>query len=68
MEWVYIDAAKLRGVMYLAGFTGKSLSELTGISRVEISAICNGKRCRSKKAELIAEALRTPLEDLLEKR
>lgn len=40
------------------------LAELAGISRITISAVCNGKSCRPETAEKIAAALGVPLDSI----
>ena len=46
--------------------TQLKLAELTGTSRATISGIQNGRSCSSRSAVKIADALKVPLETLLE--
>ncbi|MDN0062073.1 helix-turn-helix transcriptional regulator [Mediterraneibacter glycyrrhizinilyticus] len=46
--------------------TQLQLAKLTGTSRVTISSVQNGRSCSSKTAVKIADALKVPLETLLE--
>lgn len=61
-----IDRVKLAAEMVRQDVTQLKLVELTGISRVTISGIQNGRSCSSRSAVKIADALNVPLETLLE--
>ena len=61
-----IDRIKLVTEMARQDMTQLKLAELTGTSRATISGIQNGRSCSSRSAVKIADALKIPLETLLE--
>lgn len=61
-----IDKVKLVTEMARQDITQLKLVELSGVSRATISGIQNGRSCSSKSAIKIADALKVPLESLLE--
>lgn len=61
-----IDRIKLVMEMARQDMTQVQLAELTGASRATISGVQNGRSCSSKTAVKIADALKVPLETLLE--
>ncbi|MCF2570116.1 helix-turn-helix transcriptional regulator [Mediterraneibacter glycyrrhizinilyticus] len=61
-----IDRIKLITEMARQDITQLQLAKLTGTSRVTISSVQNGRSCSSKTAVKIADALKVPLETLLE--
>lgn len=61
-----IDRIKLITEMARQNMTQVQLAELTGASRATISGVQNGRSCSSKTAVKIADALKVPLETLLE--
>lgn len=61
-----IDRVKLVTEMARQDMTQLKLAELTGTSRATISGIQNGRSCSSRSAVKIADALKVPLETLLE--
>ncbi|HJB95949.1 MAG TPA: helix-turn-helix domain-containing protein [Candidatus Mediterraneibacter intestinigallinarum] len=61
-----IDRIKLVTEMARQDMTQLKLAELTGTSRATISGIQNGRSCSSRSAVKIADALKVPLETLLE--
>ena len=61
-----IDRIKLVTEMARQDMTQLKLAELTGMSRATISGIQNGRSCSSRSAVKIADALKVPLETLLE--
>lgn len=61
-----INRVKLVTEMTRQDMTQIRLTELTGVSRATISAVQNGRSCSSSTAVKIADALKVPLETLLE--
>lgn len=61
-----ISRIKLISELGRQDITQARLAELAGISRATISAIQNGRSCSGKTAVKIADALKVPLETLLE--
>lgn len=61
-----IDRVKLVTEMARQDMTQLKLVELSGMSRTTISGIQNGRSCSSSTAVKIADALKVPLETLLE--
>lgn len=61
-----INRIKLITEMARQDMTQIRLTELTGVSRATISAVQNGRSCSSSTAVKIADALKVPLETLLE--
>lgn len=61
-----IDRIKLVTEMARQDVTQLRLAELTGMSRATLSGIQNGRSCSSGTAVKIADALKVPLETLLE--
>lgn len=66
MKIVRIDRIKLITEMARQDMTQLRLVELSGVSRATISGIQNGRSCSSRSAVKIADALKVPLETLLE--
>ena len=62
-----INRVKLITEMARQDVTQLRLAELSGISRATISGIQNGRSCSSKTAVKIADTLKVPIEQLLEK-
>lgn len=62
-----IDFRKLRAVIALRDISQGELVKKTGISRVTISGVCNGKSCSPDTARKIAEALDVELSDICER-
>lgn len=61
-----IDRIKLVTEMARQDMTQFQLVELSGVSRATISGIQNGRSCSSRSAVKIADALKVPIETLLE--
>ena len=61
-----INRVKLVTEMARRDITQLKLVELSGVSRATISGIQNGRSCSSRSAVKIADALKVPLETLLE--
>lgn len=61
-----IDRIKLITEMARQDMKQLRLVELSGVSRATISGIQNGRSCSSRSAVKIADALKVPLETLLE--
>ena len=61
-----IDRIKLITEMARKDITQVRLAEMTGSSRSTISGVQNGRSCSSRTAVKIADALKVPLETLLE--
>lgn len=61
-----IDRVKLITEMARQNLTQLRLAELSGISRMTISGIQNGRSCSGRTAVKIADALHVSLETLLE--
>lgn len=61
-----ISRIKLISELARQDMTQLRLAELSGVSRATISAIQNGRSCSGKSAVKIADALKVPLETLLE--
>lgn len=61
-----IDRIKLVTEMARQDMTQFRLVELSGVSRATISGIQNGRSCSGRSAVKIADALKVPLETLLE--
>lgn len=61
-----IDRYKLMTEPMRQDMTQKRLSELAGISRASVNYIKSGKSCSDEVGYKIADALKVPLETLLE--
>lgn len=61
-----INRVKLVTEMARQDMTQLRLAKLSGVSRATISGIQNGRSCSSRSAVKIADALKVPLETLLE--
>lgn len=61
-----IDRIRLITEMAKQDITQLKLVELSGVSRATLSGIQNGRSCSSRSAVKIADALKVPLETLLE--
>lgn len=61
-----IDRYKLINELMRQEMTQKKLAELAGISRASVNYIKNGKSCSDEVGHKIADALKVPLENLLE--
>jgi Predicted transcriptional regulators len=61
-----INNSKLMLIMAEVGITFSALSELSGVSRMTLSSIKNGKTCRPDLAGKIAKALNVPVMDIIE--
>lgn len=57
-------ALRIRGLMYLRGFTFSDVYKALGISRQYLWYIMNGKRQGGKKKQELAELLGVPYEEL----
>lgn len=62
-----IDRVKLIAEMARQDLTTIRLSEMSGVSRVTVSAVRCGKACTSKTAGKIAQALGVPVESIIRK-
>lgn len=61
-----IDRIKLVSELTRQEMTQKRLAELAGISRASVNYIKSGKSCSDEVGQKIADALKVPLETLLE--
>ena len=61
-----IDRYKLINELMRQEMTQGKLAERAGISRATVNYIKNGKRCSAEVGHKIADALKVPLETLLE--
>lgn len=61
-----IDRVKLVLELTKRDMTQKTLSELSGVSRMTINSIKGGKSCSEETGKKIATALQVPIEKLLE--
>ena len=61
-----IDRYKLINELMRQEMTQKRLAELAGISRASVNYIKSGKSCSDEVGHKIANALKVPLETLLE--
>lgn len=61
-----LNRVKLITEMAKQDITQLKLVELSGVSRATLSGIQNGRSCSSRSAIKIADALKVPLETLLE--
>ena len=61
-----INRVVLAAEMARREWTGKRLSEVSGVSRVTLSAVRGGKAIAPKTAEKIAGALGVPVDQLVE--
>ena len=61
-----IDRIKLVSELTRQDMTQKRLAELAGISRASVNYIKSGKSCSDEVGQKIADALKVPLETLLE--
>ena len=61
-----IDSKQLRHILIDRDIGQKELAEKSGVSRTVINNVCNGRSCTANTAIKIAEALRVPLEELVE--
>ena len=63
---IYIDLVKLRTVMAVRDIRSYTeLSELSGVTKNTISAICNGKSCAMTTAKKIADVLKINVFELM---
>lgn len=65
-EQMRLDRLKLFLVVKQNDLSQKRLAELSGVSRVTINNVMNGRSCSNDVAERIAYALNTPLSELRE--
>lgn len=61
-----INRIKLMTEMARQGVTQLQLSKAAGLSRATVSGVQNGRSCSSVTAIKIADALKVPIESLLE--
>lgn len=61
-----IDRYKLTAELMRQEMTQKKLAEIAGISRASVTYIKSGKSCSDEVGHKIADALKVPLETLLE--
>lgn len=61
-----IDRIKLAAALKYKNITQIDLASRSGLSRITVNTICNGKSCTEKSAEKIAEALEMPLTSITE--
>lgn len=61
-----IDRIKFVSELARQDLTQKKLAELAGVSRATINYIKSGKSCSDEIGNKIADALKVPLEELLE--
>lgn len=61
-----IDRYKLTAELMRQEMTQKKLAEIAGISRASVTYIKGGKSCSDEVGHKIADALKVPLETLLE--
>ena len=61
-----IDRIKLVSELTRQDMTQKKLAEMAGISRASVNYIKSGKSCSDEVGHKIADALKVPLETLLE--
>lgn len=61
-----IDRYKLTAELMRQEMTQKKLAEIAGISRASVTYIKGGKNCSDEVGRKIADALKVPLENLLE--
>lgn len=54
---IKFDAGKLRKILFDKGMNQTELSNVTGISRVTINGIMNGRSCSAETADTICSAL-----------
>lgn len=59
-----INTETLRTLLFRKGLSQTDVARLAGISRGNVSQICNGKSCRESTAQQIADALGVSLEEL----
>lgn len=62
-----IDRVKFAAALARADLNSKQLAQRSGVSRVTISAVKNGKGCRTDTAKKLADGLGLPLADITEK-
>ena len=65
---IKLDRRKLRILLMDSYQTQKDLSQKSGVSRITVNGICQGKTCSDETAAKIADALGVSIEELLEKR
>ena len=63
---VRIDRVKLIALMARRAIRAKELAEVSGVSRVTITAIRGGKSCMGETAEKIARALGVDVTEIME--
>ncbi len=64
---VRIDRVKLIAAMARKNLTTEKLAELSGVSRVTITAARSGKSCSPATADKLAAGLGVKLKDILER-
>lgn len=60
---IKLDAGKLRSILFNSGMSQTELANVTGLSRVTVSSIFNGRSCSDETAKRICNALKIELED-----
>ncbi|MCM1234381.1 MAG: helix-turn-helix domain-containing protein [Ruminococcus flavefaciens] len=64
---VRIDRAKFAAAQVRANLSGKMLAEKSGVSRVTVTSVRNGKSCSETTAQKLAEDLGVKVADIAEK-
>lgn len=59
-----LNHEKLRTLAYKKGVTQTALASASGVSRIAINGIFNGKSCKEETARKIAEALEVSLGEI----
>lgn len=62
-----IDRVKFAAALARANLNSKQLAERSGVSRVTVSAVKNGKGCLENTAEKLAAGLGLPLAEIAER-
>lgn len=61
-----LDRIKLAAALKYRNITQLDLANRSGLSRITINSICNGRSCTEESAEKIADALEMPLTSITE--
>ena len=64
---VRIDRAKFAAAQVRANLSGKMLAERSGVSRVTVTSVRNGKSCSESTAQKLAAGLGVKVTDITEK-
>ncbi len=65
MEKTILNPEKLRAAAFREGVTQKQVANRAGACFATVNGVFNGRRCSDEMAKRIADALNSPLKDLV---